>query len=152
MVQPEVSGRIIYSSSDQSELTFQTGKTPEEFSHHVLTKKDTWLSSDQSSRRIQTSSSDQWEDRTQILTSKNASKGFHTSKNASKGFHTSKNASVFNIKGGPLPPHHPIIQPRVPTSSGTQSSSTHIHNHSNTSITQQKKVRKVKHLNLLSRQ
>jgi hypothetical protein len=32
-----------------------------------------------------------------------------TSKNASKNFHTSKNTSLFNIKGGPLPPHqnHP---------------------------------------------
>ncbi|PLW36664.1 hypothetical protein PCASD_14146 [Puccinia coronata f. sp. avenae] len=28
-----------------------------------------------------------------------------TSKNASKDFDTSKNTSLFNIKGGPLPPH-----------------------------------------------
>jgi hypothetical protein len=60
-----------------------------------------------------------------------------TSKNASKDFHTSKNASLFNIKGGPLPPHQRIIQLQIPTSSSTQPSSTHIHNHSNTSITQQ---------------
>jgi hypothetical protein len=57
-----------------------------------------------------------------------------TSNNASKGFHTSKNASVFNIKGGPPPPHHPIIQLQIPTSSSTQPSSTHIHNHSNIHI------------------
>jgi hypothetical protein len=70
-----------------------------------------------------------------------------TRKNPSKDFHTSKNTSLFNIKGGPLPP-----QNQFSTSSGDHlHTPNHHHSHSNTSITQQKKARKVKNLHLFSR-
>jgi hypothetical protein len=74
------------------------------------------------------------------------------SKSAIKDFHTNKNASLFNIKGGPLPPCQKIIiQLQIPTSSSTHHqaltfTTTQTHPSNN-----KKKVKEVKNLHLLSR-